>query len=227
MPDTSEDPSDDAYKKGAILRAKHRRQMAIRWRNVELRNEDSTLKRLPIDWHDWMRCPADDGHGTRGCTCDEWQTSGTTRNSPKDLINKDRFLRSTLPAQLRISYKDRQSGVVAEADDAIVRGSIWVKTIDSPALAAMVSARSEHVPPRRIQSTPIRQQRAGKVSSSDCVDEAHTQQVCVSHRTSLRSANRWSGRTSVGRLGKRNRLRFPAWFISVGRYLPSLFKASR
>jgi hypothetical protein len=56
----------------AALRAQHRRIMAVRWRCPSARTEDRLMGRLPEDWHDWMHCPAVDGYGSFGCTCDQW-----------------------------------------------------------------------------------------------------------------------------------------------------------
>lgn len=68
MPDTS---SIDA-KQAVIVRARHRRLMAIRWRYPQAREEDRRLGRLPTEWHDWMQCPGYEGYQGPLCTCDRW-----------------------------------------------------------------------------------------------------------------------------------------------------------
>ena len=73
-PDTSHLDEDDpaGMLEAARLRNAWRNVMAIRWRNPKCREQDKNLGRLPEKWHDWMHCPAPEGYGTNGCTCDIW-----------------------------------------------------------------------------------------------------------------------------------------------------------
>lgn len=79
-PDTSaiEDPVE-----AARIRKDHRTAMAVRWRDPEARKEDKRRKRLPLDWHDWMNCPAPEGYQTAGCSCDSWARTAQERRQSR------------------------------------------------------------------------------------------------------------------------------------------------
>lgn len=59
-----------SQERGVATRNRYRAEMAIRWRCVDAREFDRAMGNLPVDWHDWMNCPAHT-HGDWRCECDQ------------------------------------------------------------------------------------------------------------------------------------------------------------
>jgi len=128
MPKTEDRASKPGYRAGAFDRARHRVLMVLRWRDKALRDADKKARRLPVDWHDWMMCPAEKGYGSRWCTCDQ-----RIDNSPRGQRDRERMLRATLDRELRLSMKERSSPAKVSLDPVVASWAcpIEVNSIDT------------------------------------------------------------------------------------------------
>ena len=213
MPKTEEDASLPGYREGALIRARHRVLMAIRWRNKEARDEDKKLKRLPEDWHEWMGCPAvDQGYGSPPCTCDLRQSS-----HPREEEKRERALREKLGKELKFSFKDRKQAAlegrsIATEEPRPLSKILWVKTIDT-------GGSAPNILPRRCA-------RYGTVKGMGSGEEG----ARTISRYPTPPPEHESGGASVStrclpkRLGRGIRLRLPAWITSRGRALSLMLR---
>lgn len=208
MPETIEDEDDRAgYRAGAQVRARHRQRMAMRWRDKAARAEDKSKRRLPMDWHDWMMCQAEDGYASRWCTCDSPAT-----NSPRDVAQRERQVRAALERELLIPIKERLRGVVpVEVPEPVAVE--WVKTIDAPTSADTMTGlgRREHV---RISQ--------GLVAQESRLARSGARSLAIRAPASGKGPHPQPGRRSAGRLGRGLGLRVPSWLSRVRSYLSVL-----
>jgi hypothetical protein len=177
--------------------------MAMRWRDREAREEDRKKRRLPSDWHDWMMCPAEDGHKSTGCTCEL-----SLSNAPREAVMRDRALRETLDRELSIPIKDRLRGV-RSLEDGKPQVVEWVKSIDAREHSdSMAIRRQEHAQVSR-----------GLVAQDSRLARLGARSIPVRAPASGHGPRHRAGRRSDGRLGGSARVRLPSWLTRIGRYL--------
>ena len=210
MPKTEEDDSLPEYRQGALMRARHRVLMAIRWRSKEARDEDKRLRRLPEDWHEWMGCPGvDQGYGSPPCTCDQKVSS-----HPSAVMQRERQLRKRLSGELKFSFKERNQAalegrtIVTEEARPLVK-VVWVKTIDTAGCAPTIAPRG------RPNYGVVKNQKGGEIRPGPI----------AGYRTAPSSGESGSASVSTrcpARLRRGARLRLPAWLTAGGRALSYL-----
>lgn len=215
MPSTEENQSEDGYRQGALIRARHRTLMALRWRCKDARDEDKKLRRLPEDWHEWMGCPGvDQGYGSPACTCDQ-----KLCQHPREVRTRERELRKKLSEELKFSFKERKTAqlegrtIVVEEARPLVR-SLWVKTIDTMGCASTILHR------RRLAYGLV------KVGAEHQVDTASVTGYPAKGASS-KGTGSVSTRCLVKRLRRGVRMRLPAWITTGGRALSILFRGGR
>lgn len=240
MPETEQIPN----REGAIIRARYRTLMRIRWRNPTLRAEDKAKKRLPLDWHDWMECPAERGHLSRWCTCESWLTAARPTNHPVQQTLKNRERRAELKIEGQYSYKEveraREQGLQLKdrgpgAKQGALGISLYVKTIDTP-------TRSPSIDPRRDAGAndQARVPSDGENMRQGLVclrapAQARSSSEPLRARTADSAASdgregstiQGAGGSGSERLRGGRRLRIPPWILGVGRHLSYLFSRRR
>jgi hypothetical protein len=216
MPKTEEDPSEEGYRKGALIRARHRTLMALRWRSKEARDEDKKARRLPDDWHEWMGCPGvDQGYGSPPCTCDQKLST-----HPRAVRERERETRKRLSAELKFSFKERklakeEGRELVAAGVQPLAGVVWVKTIDTASSAPTIENRGrpsygivKNLGVSEVGSRPIARYPSTPAARSDSPSVVSTRAV-------------------TKRLKPGVRIRLPAWITAGGRALSYLLGGCR
>jgi hypothetical protein len=213
---------------GALIRAHHRMLMRLRWRSPELRAEDKKEKRLPADWHTWMGCDAEDGYGSKGCTCDTWtDASKRQNNAPRRTRDAERALRERLRRELQYTIREREeaatAGVSLRQPEPNVGSAVYVKTIDTLAPLVSMPERSKRTPHGTLELSQERVPQGGKglpVRGRAAATKLATE---VPGRGGRRSGH-WAARAEkIGsRVRGRGCLRLPSWLSGARRYLSAM-----
>ena len=229
MPETAHMLNEDGSPatEGALIRAHHRMLMRLRWRSPELRAEDKSLKRLPQDWHAWMDCNAEDGYGTKGCTCDTWMDAAKRlNNAPRRTVHAERELRERLRRELQDTIREREESVRTGAPlrqlAPVAATPVYVKTIDTLAPLVSMPPRSKRTPHGTLAEREASIQGAGTLRVRG-TGTATGQAAGVPARGGRRSGH-WAARAEkVGsRIRSRGCLRLPSWLSSARRYLSAM-----
>jgi hypothetical protein len=153
LPDWRPMPTTDglSLKDAAIVRSRHRNLMSLRWRSRELRAEDRAQGRLPANWHDWMMCPADDGYGSRGCTCDQ-----ALNQHPREVRKRVHAERAQVSLLQRSQPRQRATTRRPRSGRRECVFTVWLPVIDSGGERRMVTSHGTFEVDRQLAAEVLR-----------------------------------------------------------------------